>query len=281
MDFQDLIERAPSIVSVLAALGILLLLPLLLSQRRDVLRLRAWRERDPDYAAESVAASEASLDRAEAELELLAGDEAEAGGATEPGATPPAGVTPAAGSTPAGSLPAATRVTSERPALERVTMERAALQPHPHWRRFAARATQPRILVVLGIVALVLAIAGIFASQAILDDEGGGKGPRVAKVDRSEVTVAVLNATAEAGLAQKVGSDLTSNQYLLGTVGGTGTPERRTLIRFADGERAAGRRVARDLGVELDRLERLDRETQLLAGEADVVVVVGEDRAKK
>ena len=110
--------------------------------------MRAWMEREPEHPAADIAASEALLDRAETELEELVG--------------PRAGE-PTAGVTPVTPVPAATRVTHERPALERITMERAALEPHPRWRRFAARATQPRVLVAIGIVALVLGAAGIFA----------------------------------------------------------------------------------------------------------------------
>src|SRR5687768_13950989 len=114
-------------------LGFFLLLPLYISQRRDIHRLHDWMEREPDYPAEDLAASEARLDAAEAELEEITGETVIA----EPGAVPATGSA------------AAARVTHERPALERITMERAALQPHPRWRRFVNRATQPRVLVAI------------------------------------------------------------------------------------------------------------------------------------
>ena len=150
MDVQDLIQEAPEVVSVVALLGIALLLPLYLSQRRDVERLRAWMEREPDHAATDLAASEALLDRAETELEELLGPS----GTGEPATEVRHGTV---------QVSAATRVTHERPALTRITIERAALAPHPRWRRFTARASQPRVLIVVGIVALALGIAGIFA----------------------------------------------------------------------------------------------------------------------
>ena len=53
-----------------AAWASLLLLPLYLSQRRDLKRLVAWQEREPEHAAADVAASEAILDRAETEIEV-------------------------------------------------------------------------------------------------------------------------------------------------------------------------------------------------------------------
>ena len=149
------------------------------------------------------------LDRTETELERLTGEI-------------PVGE-PASRLRSPGSTQAATRVTSERPALERVTMERAALQPHPRWRRFIATATRPRVLVVVGIAALLLAVGGIFVSEKILDEDGGRaeKSPKAARVVPGQVTVAVLNGTSEAGLADKVASDVGSNGYQLGTVGGT------------------------------------------------------------
>ena len=252
MDYQELADRIPEFVSVAGALGIALLLPLFLSQRRDIRRLRAFMEREPGFPAESVAASESVLDRTETELEHLTGE------------TPPV----TGDQTPVpGSTAAAARVTSERPALERVTMERAALQPHPRWRRFIATATKPRVLVVVGIAALALAIGGIFVSETLLDDDGGGsdKSPKAARVVPGEVTVAVLNGTSEAGLADKVASDVGSNGYQLGTVGGTNGEFPNTTVMFADGERKAARKVAGDLGIDADRVEPVDHETELLA----------------
>src|SRR5919202_2471651 len=131
-------------VALPAALGILLLVPLYLSQRRDVSRLRGWMERDPDHPRADVAASEALLDRADAELaEFLAdGGEPAAGAAAASAARPAAAAraageegpatveVPAAGGagapgdggtppggTPVTPIPAARQVTAERPAL--------------------------------------------------------------------------------------------------------------------------------------------------------------------
>ena len=78
-------------------------------------------------------------------------------------------------------MPAATRVTHERPALERITMERAALVPHPRWRRFVARVTQPRVMVAIGAVALLLGGGAIYASQQLLSNDEGTAGPHVAR----------------------------------------------------------------------------------------------------
>ena len=112
--------------------------------------------------------------------------------------------------------PAATRVTHERPALERITMERAALEPHPRWRRFVGRVTQPRVLVAIGAIALLLGGGAIYASQQLLSDDEGPRGPHVGAIDPADVKVAVLNGTSINGLAGKVSSDLDSSGYEVG-----------------------------------------------------------------
>ena len=269
MDVKDLIQEAPEVVSVASAVGIALLLPLYISQRRDVERLRAWMDSEPDHPKADLAASEALLDRAEAELEELLG----------PGETDDA--EPATEVRPAPASAAATRVTHERPALERITMERAALLPHPRWRRFTARATQPRVLIVVGILALILGIGGIFVTQQLLSDgdEGGGNGGRI---DRADVEVTVLNGTPEAGLAQTVATEVQSNGYDLGRVVGSADPSfETTVVMFADGQKAAAQKVARDLGLDRTEVEPFDREARLVAGGADVIVIAGDDRVQR
>jgi hypothetical protein len=264
MEISEVFDSATGFVSLAALLAILLLLPLYLSQRRDVQRLRTWMEREPDHPAADIAASEAMLDRAETELEELLGPQ-------EPEAV--------AGVTPTAPLPAATRVTHERPALERITMERAALEPHPRWRRFVGRATQPRVLVAVGISALVLGAAGIYVSEELLRDGGEEDGARAGAVNPADVTVAVLNGTSVNGLAGKVASDIEASDYAVGAVTSTTPGFDRTVVLYADGQKRAAQKVARDLGVDKQTVEPLDRETRRLAGDADVVVIAGEDRA--
>jgi hypothetical protein len=260
MEIGEVFDSATGFVAAAALLGILLLLPLYLSQRRDVGRMRDWMEREPDYPVADLAASEAILDRAEAELEELLEVEPEP--------------------TPAVPIPAATRVTHERPALERITMERAALEPHPRWRRFARRATEPRVLVAIGIVALLLGAGAIVVSEELLSGGADESKPRAEAIDRANVTVAVLNGTSVGGLAGKVSSDVEASGYEPGRVSTTTPGFAETVVLYADGQKRAAEKVARDLGVERRNIEPLDRDSRLLAGsDADVVVIAGEDRA--
>ena len=267
MQVSEIFDTVTSFIALAALLGMVMLIPLYVSQRRDVRRLREWAEREPEFAGADLAESERRLDETEAELEEILG-EAVADDVTE--VRPP----PAPGETP---IPAATRVTHDRPALSRITMERAALAPHPRWRRFVSAATQPRVLVATGLVALLLGAGAIFASQQLLSDDEGSGGARVARVNPADVTVAVLNGTSVAGLAGKVGSDIEAAGYRLGAVTNTAPDYKRTLVMYADKQKPAAQKVAGDIGVK--EVDELDRDLRELVGEADVVVVVGEDRA--
>jgi hypothetical protein len=255
VDLSDIYEKVMAVVAVASGVGILLLLPLYLSQRRDLRRLVAWMEREPEHPKEDVAASELILDRAEAEVKALTGETP----AVEPDTAP---------------SEVAARVTSERPALERITMERAALAPHPRWRRFRDTVTQPRWLIAIGVGALVLAVGGIFGTQLLLED--GGETRREARIDPSDTSVTVLNGTAAAGLGGKVGDDVKSNQFTLETVGTFPEPVGQTVVLYERGEEGPARRLATSLGGA--PVQPIDRQTQKLADGAEVVVIVGQDR---
>jgi hypothetical protein len=256
---MDLIKPIEDLAALAAAVGMLLLLPLFLSQRRDLMRLRAFMESAPGHPAEDLAGSEAILDRAEAELEAFQEAEARAS------LTPVPGVSPAQ------------RVTGDRPALERITMEREALAPHPRWRRFTNRFTQPRTLVVVAVVAALLGVGAVLGSDVLLD-VGGDREARHTAVVPGDVEVAVLNGTSIPGLAVKVGDDVKANGFKLGTVTNSSHPYQQTVVLFAQGQQRAARKVAHDLGVK--PLQPVDAGTTKLAPDADVVVIAGEDRAQ-
>ncbi len=275
----DLALQLPAYVSLAAALACAVLLPLYLSQRRDLQRLQAWMGREPGHPQADIAASEALLDRAETELEaLLAPKPAPPGGeqAGEQAAAPTA-VAPPAPATPVMPAPAR-RVTTERPALERITMERAALLPHPRWRRLVGRVSQPRVLSAVAAVAVLLGLAAIFGSEELL--KGGGEssqGPKPGAVVPAEVDVAVLNGTSVPGLAAKVADDVRVNGFRLGAVTNSRDQFDQTVVMYGRGQQRAARKVAHDLGVK--PLQPIDRQTEQAAGDADVVVIAGADRA--
>jgi hypothetical protein len=267
--FTSEVDHLPSVLSVAAVLGLALLLPLYRAQRRDVLRLRAFMDAEPDYPARDLAASEATLDETEAELERLGVSTVSETAVMEPGTTP------------AEPVPAATRVTSERPALTRITMERAALAPHPRWRRFVARVTQPRVLISIAAAALLLGAGAIFVTERLLSDEDGEQ-PRAGKIDKASVDVAVLNGTAITGLGGKVQAVVEENGYAIAGPTSTTTPGfKRTEVLYEPHNKAAAQKVAKDLGVDPDEVRLLDRQTRRqVSTDAEVVVIAGEDKAK-
>jgi hypothetical protein len=272
MDLIDF-DLVGAFVSLAALVGLLLALPLYLSQRRDVHRLRAWMEREPNHPAEDVVASDTILDRAEAELEEL--------GAPPAAPAPDAAGRPS-GTTPVTPVPAARRVTTERPALERITMERAALEPHPRWRRFAARATQPRVLATIGIVGVLVGLGGIFASERLLSggDEGEPAGAGV--VNPADVDVAVLNGTSAEGLAGLVADDVAASGFTLveGGITNAGSSFDQTVVMFTRGNERAAKKLARDLGV--TAVQEINPEIRRAVADLDpdVVVIAGEDRTR-
>jgi LytR cell envelope-related transcriptional attenuator len=279
-DVYDALLRLPAYVSLAALVASGLLVVLYLSQRRDLERLRDWMEREPDHPMTDIAASEALLDRTEADLEAaLGGVEGDAPPPLERTlvAPPlPSPTTPAPGSS-AGS--GAAWATAERPALDRITTERAALQPHPRWRRLVGRVGQPRVLGVVALLAVVLGIAAIFGSERLL--RGTGQSARPAEpgaVVPGNVDVAVLNGTSVPGLAGKVGDDVKVNGFNLGAVTNSRTRFDQTVVMYEPHQRRAATRVAHDLGVK--PIQKIDRQTEQAAGGADVVVIAGADRLK-
>jgi hypothetical protein len=263
----DAAHRMPTYVSLAAVVGCLFLIVLYLSQRRDLARIQTWRETVPNHPAEDMARSEALLDRAEAELEEVLGVEA------------PIEQTAVAPPTEAAPAPSSQTTTSERPALEQITTEREALLPHPRWRRFAARVSQPSVLAAIAAGAVILGVVGIFGSERLLNDNTGSQQSRKpGAFVPHDVSVAVLNGTAVAGLGAKVADDVRANNFTLGTVGNSRKEYDQTVVMYEPNEKKAALKVAHDLGVK--PIQKIDRATQDAAGTADVVVIAGRDRTR-
>jgi len=264
----DAAHRMPTYVSLAAVVGCLFLIVLYLSQRRDLMRIQAWMQAAPGHPAEDIVRSEALLDRAEAELEEILGVEAPAELTAEQTAVAPP---------PAEATSQTT--TSERPALEQITTEREALLPHPRWRRFVARLSQPSVLAAIAAGAVILGVVGIFASDRLLNDNTGSQRSRKpGAVVPHDVSVAVLNGTSVPGLGAKVADDVTANNFSLGTVGNSRKEYDQTVVMYEPGERKPAQTVAHDLGVK--PIQKIDRATQTAAGNSDVVVIAGRDRTR-
>ena len=265
-------DEVTALVATVSVIGIFLLTPLYLSQRRDVQRLREWMLKNPEHATADLALSESRLDRTEVELERLYAERGE----PVPGIDEHAETEVKPGVTPPGALPAATRVTSERPALERITMERSALEPHQQLRRFGRWAIQPRWLAALAVVAFLAAGAAILVvQQGLLEDDE----PDIPTVDPAGIEVAVLNTTSADGLAGKLSRQIENAGFLPGDVESFVRDTDQTVVMYQRGQKRAAKRVARELGGDPPpAIQGIDREVQDATPTADVVVILGQDR---
>jgi hypothetical protein len=271
-----------------AFFGLALLVALYFSQARDVRRLRTWMALAPEVRQAELEAAEAAR-----VAEATAAPEAKPAPPPAPAvppppvpglgpaegapSTPPRGVTPAPGTTPVRPLSPAERIALDRPATARLTAERTAVQPAAAGRgRFGRLATGRGLAAVVAGV-LALGIAVVFVSLQLSEEGGEETRERTSAVVPSEVEVAVLNGTAEPGLAAKVGDDVEANGFVVGDVTNSETPFDDTVVMFTPGNEREAQAVANKLGI--TRIQPMDAETRAAAGDAGVAVIAGEDRA--
>lgn len=271
------LDAALGLVAAMATAGLVLLLFLYLSLRRDVVRLRGLRERDPLHAQIDFETSERLLDRAELELEQLYRDRGEpvpgttefaAVHATEVHPGPLTGTHPVTGED----------LTGDHPALDQLTMERSARIPHPRWRRFVRAITRPRWLILIGLGALLIGVGAIFAVDRLLQQEQGGPVTTAPAIDPATVDVVVLNGTEDAGLGGQASPYISAAGFNVTEVGVISGKHPETSVEFAIGQREAASEVAHELGVDSSSIREIRPEVERLAPQADVVVIVGEDR---
>ncbi len=166
--------------------------------------------------------------------------------------------------------------------------EEAAKKASPKSARFRL-PRQPRYIALLigGIVVL-----GAAASFAALQISGDGNqteskkkekkkssSPKVASVQPSQVTAAVLNGTSTPGLAATVASSLKAAGFKVGNV--TNASEASvvtTRVLYKKGNSAEAKAVAKQLKIPSRRIAKIDNANASLAGVANVAVVVGKDR---
>ena len=244
---EELIVPLGGGAAILALFGMLVLLPIFISQRREIGRLIDWYEREP-----------------------------EAGDQGPQVARPVTG-----GFRPTGQMTAAERVTSERPALVRVgTAEYAALELDRAslWRRIVIRG--PRHPLVLSLIALLVAAAAIITVGLVLRADNDGR--RGGGLDRASVDVVVLNASSSSGLAAALGDEVAADDFNVTdtTVADDNVP--KSEVQYADDVKRAkqmARAVARSLGITVGG--PFDAFSKARANGADVIVIAGEDLVRK
>jgi len=143
--------------------------------------------------------------------------------------------------------------------------------------------------VVLAVVgALIVIAAGTFA-VGLLDGREESAPPQRANTPGaprqpaapgapSSVTFSVLNGTGVDGLGKQVADELEATGYRRGNVTNASEQKAESVVLYAGGARADALAVARE--IEVSQTEPIDASSQVLAGDASVVVVAGADRAQ-
>ena len=100
-------------------------------------------------------------------------------------------------------------------------------------------------------------------------------------VSADKITVAVLNGTSIPGLAAQIGDRVDADGFTLGTVSNasqTGGQRANSVAMYARGHERDARAVARKLRI--GSVQPIDAESQSIAGDASVVVIVGSDKTQ-
>jgi hypothetical protein len=106
---------------------------------------------------------------------------------------------------------------------------------------------------------------------------GGTSSSSTKAIDPKKVTVAVLNGTTVPGLAAQLGDKIQGFGFQLGNVtNGTDQQRAESAVLYAPGHAREAAAVARRLNI--GQRERIDSQTQGLAGDAAVVVIAGIDQ---
>lgn len=256
-----LIEQIGSFAGLAAFLGLAVFALLSFSQGRDIRRLREWAGSAPERDAErKEATSTVAAQRAE-ELRRL--EESR---------------------------------TAEREAVEQRETRRqrreAGLPELTRGERLRQRFSgvgdrlgEPIWLVALFVVVVLVVGGGAYLVINGGDDSsgksggGGNKGNKaaVAKINPSEVEVAVLNGTAVPGLAATFGDKVEGKNFQLGPVTNSSSSFTESVVMFRRGHKPEARKVAKALSI--PNLELMSSEIESVAAAADVAVIVGEDNA--
>jgi hypothetical protein len=143
---------------------------------------------------------------------------------------------------------------------------------------FGARLAEPRYLVGIFVVVVLIAVG---VGYAVLHKSGaaGGKHGKqaAAKTQPNEIEVTVLNGTAVPGLAASYGDKVEGKGFKLGAVTNSSSSFAESVVMFKRGHKPEASKVARQLGIE--KLQLMNGEIGSVSAGANVTVIVGEDNA--
>ena len=144
---------------------------------------------------------------------------------------------------------------------------------------FGERLAQPRSLIAIFVVLVVVVGGAAYLALSDSDDgSGGGKGKQAAaKTQPGEVEVTVLNGTAVPGLAASYGDKVEGKGFRLGAVTNSSSSFMDSVVMFRRGHKPEAKVVSKQLGI--SELQLMSGEIESVAAGANVAVIVGEDNA--
>jgi hypothetical protein len=256
----ELIKEIGAFAGLVAFLGLALLALLTFTQGRDIRRLREWAGSAPERDAErKETTSEAASERAEEMRRAEEAREAER--------------------------------RAEEMREERRRRREAGLPELTRGERLRerfgggggfdwGRLGEPRYLIALFVVFLLLAGGGAYAALEGFGGEDAGKGGKARKASPpkpGEIEVTVLNGTAVPGLAATFGDMLEEGGFQLGDVTNSESSFEDSVVMFEPDNGREAHLVARTL--EIERVRPMTSDIVAVSGGAPVSVVVGEDNA--
>ena len=253
---MQLLEQIGAFAGLAAFIGLALLAMLAFSQARDIRRLREWAGSAPERDAERKESTSVVAAKRAEELRELEQSR-----------------------------------TAERDALdqreERRRRRDAGLPELTRRERlseglssFGSRLAEPRYLIAIFVVVVLVAGGAIFVVTQGSDnaDGKGGQGKSAKALKPSEIEVSVLNGTAVTGLAGTYGNKVERKGFQLGAVTNSATSFADSVVMFRRGHAPEARRVASVLGISEVRL--MSPDIAAVSGGAPVAVIVGEDNAQ-
>ncbi len=142
---------------------------------------------------------------------------------------------------------------------------------------FGERVAEPRYLVGLFVVVLVLAGGAAYLVTSDSSESKGRNGKQAAKVSPGDVDVSVFNGTAVAGLAELYGDKLEAKGFQLLAITNSDSSFTDSVVMFQPGHAREARMVGKR--VQISTLRPMSGEIEADSEGANVAVVVGEDNA--
>jgi hypothetical protein len=254
----ELIKEIGAFAGLVAFIGLAVLALLSFSQGRDLRRLREWAGSSPERDAERKESTSAVATQRAEELRKL-----EEARAVE---------------RQAAELREERRRRREAglPELTRTERLRERLAYSGSW------LAEPRYLVALFVVLLVVAGGVAFAVLGGSDEADGGKrgkdgGAAASRPLPSDIEVTVLNGTAVPGLAATYGDMVERKGFKLGAVTNSTSSFVDSVVMHEPGSAPEARRVARSLAI--SEVRPMTSDIAAVSGGAPVSVVIGEDNA--